>query len=162
MRDSSRDDHYMRMALALAKFAAEQGEVPVGAVVVAADGRVIGRGSNRREMDHDPTAHAEMLALRQAAAEYGDWRLFGCSLYVTVEPCVMCAGAAAQSQIEWVVYGAQSPKGGAFGSRCDLREVKGLSHVPRVVAGVLEDECVIIMQGFFRERRSMTSNQSGD
>lgn len=155
------DESWMRVALELAGEALRRGEVPIGAVIVSARGEAIGKGFNLRESTDDPTAHAEIAAIREAARRIGDWRLFGCTLYATVEPCLMCAGAAAQSQIERVVFGAGSPKGGAFGSMLDLRAVSGLNHCPDVVAGVLEEECAMMMRDFFRNCRVVTSPRDG-
>ena len=143
----------MRLALAEAVGAANGGDVPVGAVVVDAAGRVIGVGSNRREQDGDPTAHAEMLALRQAAAAVGSWRLDGCTLVVTLEPCTMCAGALVLARVATVIYGAPDPKAGAVGSLWDVVRDRRLNHRPEVVAGVLAEECGQILRDWFTSRR---------
>lgn len=144
---------YMHEALVEASKAAALGEVPIGAVVVQASGVIIGRGHNHRETFKDPTAHAEILALQEAAKAYGDWRLSGCQLYVTVEPCVMCAGAIILARIEQVVFGALSPKGGALMSTLSLYDIQGFNHYPQVCAGVLGDQCAMMLADFFRERR---------
>ena len=145
-------EFYMRKALELANEAAEQGDVPVGCVITDAGGNVIGSGRNRREQCGDATAHAEMEAIRQACAHLGDWRLDGCTLYVTLEPCPMCTGAIIQSRIPRIVFGAREPLTGSCGSVIDLfRENYG--HSPAVFGGVLGDECRELMQRFFRERR---------
>jgi tRNA(adenine34) deaminase len=143
---------FQRHALSLADRAAEAGDVPVGAVVVR-DGRVIGEGWNRREVDSDPTAHAEVLALRQAASAVGSWRLDGATLVVTLEPCAMCAGAALLARVECVAFGARDPKGGMFGSVLDLSNLPALNHRVDVVGDVLADECGERLRSFFRARR---------
>lgn len=144
---------FMLEAIALARAAAELQEVPIGAVVVDSAGVIIGRGFNHREQWKDPTAHAEMIALREAASAYGDWRLRGCRLYVTVEPCVMCAGAIQLARIEEVVYGADNVKGGALRSALALYQVAGFNHYPRITAGVLGESCAMMLADFFRTRR---------
>jgi tRNA(adenine34) deaminase len=142
----------MREALALAGEAAGAGEVPVGAVVVR-DGVVIGRGYNRPVGSDDPSAHAEIVALRAAAAHAGNYRLTGCELYVTLEPCVMCAGAIMHARIDRLVFGAADPKTGACGSVVDLFADTRLNHHTRVTAGVLAAECGAGLQNFFRRKR---------
>jgi len=143
---------FMREALALADTAAELGEVPVGAVVVR-DGRIVGRGHNRREIDHDPTAHAEILAIRDAAGRLGSWRLDGCCLYVTLEPCPMCAGAMVLARVDGCVFGCTDPKGGFLGTLADLSSHPGLNHRFSVVPGVLADEASHRLRQFFRSLR---------
>ncbi len=147
------DESYMEQALAEAGRAFALGETPIGAIVVDASGSVIGRGCNMRETWRDPTAHAEVIALRDAARVIGDWRLYGCRLYVTVEPCLMCAGAIVASRISTVVFGAGNPKGGAFGSSFDVQDFTGLNHYPCVKTGVLEDKCAMMVKDFFRAKR---------
>jgi len=142
----------MRAALAEAADAAILGDVPIGAVI-ARDGRIIARGQNRREADRDPTAHAELLALRQAARHLGGWRLTGCSVYVTLEPCPMCAGALLQARVDRLVYGAADPKAGAAGSVIDLFHGVRFNHTVRVTAGVCETECRELLQRFFSALR---------
>jgi len=146
------DAAFMREALAEAGAAARMGEVPIGAVIVR-EGRVIARGHNRREEDRDPTAHAELVALREAARFLGGWRLPGCTLYVTLEPCAMCAGALIQSRIRRLVYGAPDPKAGAAGSVVDLIRDARFNHVVEVARGVLEAECGALLREFFAELR---------
>ena len=143
----------MRDALAEAAKALDTGDVPIGALVLSAQGRVIGRGHNRREADGDPTAHAEVLALRAAAQATGSWRLDGCTLVVTMEPCAMCAGALVLARVERLVYGAGDPKAGAAGSLWDLVRDRRLNHRPEVIAGVLADECGAIVREFFATHR---------
>jgi tRNA(adenine34) deaminase len=143
----------MRLALAEAALAGEVGDVPVGAVVLDGTGAVVGRGHNRREADGDPTAHAEVLALRAAAVRRGAWRLDGCTLVVTLEPCTMCAGAAVLSRVDRVVLGAWDDKAGAAGSLWDVVRDRRLNHRPEVVAGVLASECTGVLDAFFAERR---------
>ncbi|MCM1939210.1 tRNA adenosine(34) deaminase TadA [Streptomyces sp. G3] len=143
----------MRLALAEAGRAAQGGDVPVGAVVLAPDGRtVLSAGHNEREATGDPTAHAEVLAIRRAAAELGEWRLVGCTLVVTLEPCTMCAGALVQSRVDRVVYGARDDKAGAAGSLWDLVRDRRLNHRPEVIGGVLADDCARLLTDFFRDR----------
>ncbi|MBW5481104.1 nucleoside deaminase [Streptomyces bambusae] len=142
----------MRLALQEAARAVPAGDVPVGAVVLGPAGEVLGTGYNEREATGDPTAHAEVLAIRRAAAKLGEWRLPGCTLVVTLEPCVMCAGALVQSRVARVVYGAADEKAGAAGSLWDLVRDRRLNHRPEVIRGVLEDECSALLTAFFRER----------
>jgi tRNA(adenine34) deaminase len=141
----------MRLALAEARQAT--GDVPVGAVVLDPSGLMIGAGRNERERTGDPTAHAEIVAIRQAAARLGEWRLTGCTLVVTLEPCTMCAGAAVLARLERIVYGAFDPKAGAAGSLWDVVRDRRLNHRPEVVAGVLADECGALLTDFFARRR---------
>ncbi|CAG7650741.1 nucleoside deaminase [Actinacidiphila bryophytorum] len=141
----------MRLALAEAEKATLTGDVPVGAVVLAADGTtVLARACNEREATGDPTAHAEVLAVRRAAEATGEWRLTGCTLVVTLEPCVMCAGAIVQSRLDRVVYAATDPKAGAAGSLWDLVRDRRLNHRPEVVAGVLPAPAAALLSHFFR------------
>jgi tRNA(adenine34) deaminase len=143
----------MRLALAQAVRAGERGEVPVGAVVLDPGGAVIAAAGNDREAGADPTAHAEILALRAAARSLGEWRLSGCTLVVTLEPCTMCAGAAVLSRLDRVVYGAADEKAGAAGSLWDVIRDRRLNHRPEVVMGVLADECAALLSDFFARRR---------
>jgi tRNA(adenine34) deaminase len=144
----------MRAAIAQAQ-AADRGEdVPVGAVVVDAAGAIVGRGHNVREATGDPTGHAELVALRAAASARGGWRLDGCTLVVTLEPCTMCAGALVLAQVDRVVFGAHDPKAGAVGSLWDVVRDRRLNHRPEVVPGVLAAECGDLLSGFFRSRRA--------
>jgi tRNA(adenine34) deaminase len=144
----------MDLALDRAREAAEtSGDVPVGAVVLGPDGSVLTSAANAREADQDPTAHAEVLALRAAAKELGTWRLDDCTLVVTLEPCPMCAGAIVLSRISTVVFGAWDPKGGAAGSLWDLLRDRRLNHRPEVIAGVRESECGLLLSEFFSAQR---------
>lgn len=143
----------MRAALELAALASGGGDVPVGAVVLDPDGAVIGRGFNRREADSDPTAHAEILALRDAALIRGEWRLADCTLVVTLEPCTMCAGAIGLSRVARLVYGAADPKAGAVESLWDVLRDRRLNHRPEVISGVLADECAAVLRRFFDSHR---------
>jgi tRNA(adenine34) deaminase len=143
----------MEEALAEARLAVEHDDVPVGAVIVDAEGRIVGRGHNRREVDGDPTAHAEVVAIREAAATLGTWRLDGCTLYVTLEPCTMCAGAVVQARIATLVHGADDPKAGAVVSLFDTVRDPRLPHTPTVVRGVLADESSQLLREFFADRR---------
>jgi tRNA(adenine34) deaminase len=143
----------MRLALDQAALAAAAGDVPVGAVVLDANGTVVGSGHNQREALGDPTAHAEIVAIRAAATATGQWRLRGCTLVVTLEPCSMCAGAAVLARLDRVVFGAYDAKAGAVGSLWDLVRDRRLNHRPEVVAGVLEAECGELLRGWFEGRR---------
>jgi tRNA(adenine34) deaminase len=147
------DEAFMRQALALARRAAEAGEVPVGAVVVK-EGEIIGRGHNRPVTDHDPTAHAEIVALREAGAATGNYRLSGCTLYVTIEPCAMCAGAIVHARVGRLVYGAADPKAGACGSVIDLFADGRLNHHATVTRGILAGDAGRLLQDFFAARRA--------
>ncbi|MDH3906491.1 MAG: tRNA adenosine(34) deaminase TadA [Gammaproteobacteria bacterium] len=149
---SESDLGHMRSALAEAVIAAEEGEVPVGAVVVAR-GDVIARGHNRSETDNDPSAHAEIVALREAARQAGNYRLTGATLYVTLEPCAMCMGALVQARIERLVFGAYDPKAGAAGSAIDLSDSPSFNHRFEINGGVLADECGAVLKSFFESRR---------
>ena len=143
----------MRSALDEARAALVTGDVPIGAVVLDPEGTVIGRGRNEREADGDPTAHAEIVALRAAARSRGGWRLDGCTLVVTLEPCTMCAGAIVLSRADRLVYGAYDDKAGAVGSLWDVVRDRRLNHRPEVVTGVLADECTFLLQEFFATHR---------
>lgn len=146
------DDFFMREAISLARAAECLGEVPVGAVVVR-DGKIVGRGFNSPIGAHDPTAHAEIAALRDAARNLGNYRLPGCALYVTLEPCAMCAGAIMHARISRVVYGARDPKTGVHGSVVDLFGVERLNHHASVEGGILAEECSALLSAFFAARR---------
>jgi tRNA(adenine34) deaminase len=143
----------MRAALAEAALAPETGDVPVGALVLGPDGEVIGRGHNLREATGDPTAHAELLAIRSAAAFRRQWRLSGCTLVVTLEPCTMCAGALVQARVDRLVYGAADPKAGAVESLWDVVRDRRLNHRPEVVSGVLAAESARLLTAFFDGQR---------
>ena len=147
------DQSLMREALRLAGKAAEAEEVPIGAIV-AKNGRVIGRGYNQVEMLKDPTAHAEILAITQAAAAVGDWRLNDCELFVTKEPCPMCAGAAVHARLRRVIFGCADPRGGAAGSVINLLQMPTLNHRCDINMGILADECAALLQDFFAKRRA--------
>lgn len=149
----------MAEALAEARAAAAHDDVPIGAVVVHDDGspgggRIVGRGHNRREVDQDPTAHAEVLALREAARTLGSWRLDGCTIHVTLEPCVMCAGALVLARLDRLVFGADDPKAGAVGALYDIPRDPRLNHRLEVVRGVEAAACGDLLRGFFRTRRA--------
>ena len=143
----------MRLALGEARAALSTDDIPVGAVVLDPDGVVLGRGRNAREADADPTAHAEVVALRAAAVRRGEWRLEGCTLVVTLEPCTMCAGAVVLSRLSRLVFGAYDDKAGAVGSLWDVVRDRRLNHRPEVVSGVLADECTSLLQEFFAGHR---------
>lgn len=146
-------DDAMRAALVEAGLAVESADVPIGAVVLDPSGEVIGRGHNVRERDGDPTGHAELVALRTAASAVGEWRLTGCTLVVTLEPCTMCAGAVVLSRLDRLVFGAYDAKAGAVGSLWDVVRDRRLNHRPEVVGGVLADECAGLMDDFFAHQR---------
>jgi len=143
---------YMSLALDLAREAAAAGEVPVGCVVVGADGEVIGRGRNRREQTGDATAHAEIEAIREACEHLGDWRLDGCALYVTLEPCPMCTGAIINARVPTVVFGAREALSGSCGSVIDLFSER-YGHHPAVFGGIRREECAVLLQAFFHGKR---------
>lgn len=147
------DEIWMKEAIRQARYAESLGEVPIGAVVVR-DGVVVGAGYNLRERDRDPTAHAEMIAIRQASEHLQAWRLLGCTLYVTLEPCPMCAGAILQSRVERVVYGASDPKAGCAGTLMDLLQDSRFNHASPWTSGVLQEECSALLTDFFRRLRS--------
>ncbi len=159
--DPETDQMRMTLAIRAAADAAEAGEVPVGAVVFHRD-RLIGRAHNQRETLQDPTAHAEILAITQAAAALGSWRLDDCVMYVTLEPCAMCAGALVLSRMSRVVYGAADPKAGACGSVLDVLGCERLNHTVEVTAGVLAEPCGLILSEFFRERRRAGKERGQD
>ncbi|MCH2611660.1 MAG: tRNA adenosine(34) deaminase TadA [Pirellulales bacterium] len=146
------DDHFMRLALQQAQQAQVEDEVPVGAIILNQD-RIIAAAYNQREQLHDPTAHAEMIAITQAAEAIGDWRLEHCTMYVTLEPCPMCAGAIIQSRIPRIVYGATDPKAGAVTSLYSLLTDTRLNHTAQVTGGVLAEDCGRILTEFFRSKR---------
>src|SRR5437867_3914219 len=152
MMDLPSDEHFMREALQQAQKAYAADEVPVGAVVVRA-GRIIGRAYNQVELLKDATAHAEMLALTQAEADVGDWRLTDCDLYVTKEPCTMCAGAVVHTRIRRVIFGCADPAAGCAGSMMNLLQMPGLNHRCEITSDVLQKECAAILHDFFRKRR---------
>lgn len=145
-------EHYMSLALELAREAAANGEVPVGAIVVGPDGEILGRGRNRRQESGDATAHAEIEAIREACKALGDWRLEGCALYVTLEPCPMCAGAIINARVPVVVFGAREALSGSCGSVIDLFYER-YGHRPQVWAGVLEADCAALLREFFQAKR---------
>jgi tRNA(adenine34) deaminase len=157
----ARAEGWMRLALAEARAALETQDVPIGAVVVGPDGTVLGRGRNRREADGDPTAHAEILALRDAARALGSWRLDGCTLVVTLEPCAMCAGGIVLARVPRVVLGAWDDKAGAAGSVLDVLRERRLNHWVEVTGGVLQQECSQLLLDFFAEHRRGGDDDAG-
>ena len=146
------NEKFMREAIKEAKKAELRDEVPIGCVIVK-DDKIIARGHNLRESKQRSTAHAEIIAIEKACRKLKSWRLEGCSLYVTLEPCPMCSGAILQSRIEHVIYGAKDPKGGCMESCMNMYEVKGFNHYPDVIGGVLEDECGSLLKNFFKRKR---------
>ena len=146
------DENFMRVAITQAEIAQENGDVPIGAVIVR-EGQIIGKAYNQREQLQDPTAHAEIIALTQAAAALENWHLNGCTMYVTLEPCPMCAGALVLARIERLVFGCDDPKTGACGSLYNIVQDERLNHRLEVTSGVLADECSELLQQFFRKRR---------
>jgi len=149
---AEQDEQYMRQAIEAAKIAQENGDVPIGAVVVY-ENQVIGRAYNQREQLKDPTAHAEIIALTQAAAFIESWRLHGCTIYVTLEPCAMCAGALVLGRLDRLVYGCNDPKAGACGSLYNIVQDERLNHRLEITSGVIADECAKLLQDFFQRRR---------
>jgi tRNA(adenine34) deaminase len=158
---TSGDERFMRLALAHAASATEHDDVPIGALLVGEGEEVLAEAANERELRADPTAHAEVLAIRAAAERLGGWRLPGTTLYVTLEPCAMCAGAIVLARIPRVVFAAPDPKAGAAGSVLDVLAESRLNHRPEVTAGVLEAEAAELLRGFFRERRGPAQGQPG-
>lgn len=157
----SPDEQYMRKAIDAAMIAEENGDVPIGAVIVYRN-QVIGRAWNQREQLTDPTAHAEIIALTQAASYIGSWRLHGCTIYVTLEPCPMCAGALVLGRLDRLVYGCPDPKTGACGSLYDIVRDERLNHRLEVTSGVLANDCAALLQGFFRQRRNNSGSLPQD
>jgi tRNA(adenine34) deaminase len=160
IRRGETDERFMRMATEAAKIAQDNGDVPIGAVIIHKD-RVIAKAYNQREQLNDPTAHAEIIALTQAAAALENWHLNGCTIYVTLEPCPMCAGALVLARIDRLVYGCADPKAGACGSLYNIVQDNRLNHRLDVTAGVLENECSQLLQDFFKLRRT-ENNSIGD
>ncbi|MBR3934945.1 MAG: tRNA adenosine(34) deaminase TadA [Oscillospiraceae bacterium] len=152
------DEEYMREAIALAKKAFELGEVPVGAVAVW-DGKIVGRGMNLRETDKNALRHAEIMAIDEACKNLGGWRLWKCDLYVTLEPCPMCAGAIINSRVKRVIYGASDPKAGSCGSLTNLFEMP-YNHKPEVISGILEEECSALLKSFFEKLREKRKKEN--
>jgi tRNA(adenine34) deaminase len=152
LRGLSDDERYMRLAIDEAQRAVAHGDVPIGCVVVH-DGEVIGAGHNERELRQDPTAHAETIALQAAAGAIGSWRVLDSTLYVTLEPCAMCAGAIVLARVPRVVYGCDDPKAGAAGSALDVLGEPRLNHLPAISGGILEDDCAALLSDFFSARR---------
>jgi len=151
------DENLMRLAIEAAKIAEENGDVPIGVVIVYQN-RIIAKAYNQREQLNDPTAHAEIIALTQAAAALETWRLTGCTIYVTLEPCPMCAGALVLARIDRLVFGCADPKTGACGSLYNIVQDSRLNHRLEVTAGILEQECCRLLQNFFQQRRTITSD----
>ncbi len=149
---NSVDQKFMAEALREARKAALLNEVPVGAVIVK-NNKIIARGHNLREKTNDPTAHAEIVAIRKACKKLKSWRLEGCTIYVTVEPCAMCAGTLLWTRIDRIVFGANDPKGGAIGSSFELFRVKGINHHPEITRGVLDMRCALLIREFFKKKR---------
>ena len=143
---------YMEMALEEARLAEQVDEVPIGCVIIK-DDKVIAKAHNLRETSNDPLGHAETLAIKKASKVLGDWQLVNCELYVTIEPCIMCAGAIIQSRISKVIYGAPDLKGGAFGSSINVLEASSINHRPEVVSGILEKECTELIKNYFKSKR---------
>ena len=146
------DKKFMLEAIKEAEKSASLDEVPVGAVIVK-DNKIIARGHNLREKTHDPTSHAEIVAIRKACKKLKSWRLEGCTIYVTIEPCAMCAGTLLWTRIDRIVFGANDPKGGAIGSSFELFEVKNINHHPKITRGVLDERCASLISNFFKKKR---------
>ena len=145
-------EKYMKEAIREAKLAALEDEVPIGCIVVK-NGEIIAKAHNQRDKSNNPLGHAETLAIKKASEVLGDWQLVGCDLYVTIEPCLMCAGAIIQSRINKVIYGAPDLKGGAFGSSINALDAKNINHRPEVISGILADECSRIIKDYFKSKR---------
>ena len=158
MKDNKEDQLYMKVAIEQAQIAEENGDVPIGVVVVYQN-QIIGRAYNQREQLQDPTAHAEIIALTQAAAFIESWRLHGCTMYVTLEPCTMCAGALVLARIDRLIYGCDDPKTGAVKSLYNIVTDERLNHIINVTSGVLAEECSDLLQHFFRRRRIENNQQ---
>jgi tRNA(adenine34) deaminase len=161
MNDKNKDEQFMKLAIEQAKIAEENGDVPIGAVIVR-EGQIIGKAYNQREQLQDPTAHAEIIALTQAAAALENWHLNGCTMYVTLEPCPMCAGALVLARIDRLVYGCDDPKTGACGSLYNIVQDERLNHRIEVTSGVLADECSQLLQQFFQKKREENSKLKTD
>ena len=157
-KELTQDEKYMKAAIAQAKKARKLLETPIGCVIVR-DGRIIARGYNRRNTEHNTLAHAEIKAIKKACRIVGDWRLEGCTMYVTLEPCPMCAGALVQSRIDKVVIGAMNPKAGCAGSVMNILDTQGLNHRVDIETGVLREECAALMSDFFKELRQSKKSQ---
>ncbi|SNU04943.1 tRNA(adenine34) deaminase [Lachnospiraceae bacterium] len=155
------DEKYMRQAIRLAKKASDQGDVPIGCVIVY-EGKVIGRGYNRRNKDKSALAHAEIMAIRKATKVMDDWRLEGCRMYVTLEPCQMCAGAIVQARIPEIVIGCMNPKAGSAGSIINLLDIKEFNHQVDITKGVLEEECSELLVTFFKQLREKNKSRKTD
>ena len=147
-----KDVEFMKEALKEAELARLEDEVPIGCVIVK-DDQIIARGHNQRDKSHNPLGHAETLAIKTASEVVNDWQLVDCTLYVTIEPCIMCSGAILQSRIKRVVYGAPDIKGGAFGSSINILEASNINHRPEVTKGILEEECASIIKNYFKSKR---------
>ena len=158
MNDNKKDQLYMKTAIEQAQIAEENGDVPIGAVIVY-ENKIIGKAYNQREQLQDPTAHAEIIALTQAAAFLESWRLNDCTMYVTLEPCLMCAGALVLARMDRLVYGCDDPKTGAVVSLYNILNDERLNHIIKVTSGVLADECSGLLQNFFRRRRIEKNQQ---
>lgn len=159
MLSSDDKKKYMQLAIKEARKAEKQGEVPIGAIIVDPERKVIGTGYNRRELDEDATQHAEMIAIKEACKNLGMWRLIDCSLFVTLEPCPMCAGAIINSRIKDVYFGALDPKAGACGSVIDLFTVEKFNHHPHAIRGLFHDQCAQMLKDFFRAIREKQKAQ---
>ncbi len=159
MCNGKEDQRFMREANNAAEIAEENGDVPIGAVIVY-ENRIIGRAYNQREQLADPTAHAEIIALTQAAASFENWRLHGCTIYVTLEPCPMCAGALVLARLDRLVFGCEDPKTGACGSLYNIVEDKRLNHRLNVTSGVLAEECSEQLQSFFKKKRTKNNQET--
>lgn len=161
MRKYSEDEKYMKKAIAQAKKAYALGEVPIGCVIVY-EGKVIGRGYNRRKTDKNTLSHAEIIAIKKASKVIGDWRLEGCTMYVTLEPCQMCAGACVQARMDRVVIGCMSPKSGCAGSILNILQREEFNHQVDITKGVLEEECSTMLSEFFLELRKRLKTEKAD
>ena len=160
MKKLTEDEKYMRQAIRLAKKAEENGDVPIGCIIVY-EGKVIGRGYNRRNADKMTLAHAELIAMRKAGKIIKDWRLEGCRMYVTLEPCQMCAGAIVQARIPEVVMGCMNPKAGCAGSIINLLDIKQFNHQVKITRGIMEEQCSQLLKDFFKNLREKNKKNDG-
>lgn len=153
------DEYFMSLAIKQAKLALKKDEVPIGAIIVK-DNKIVSKGYNVRESKNDALGHAEIVAIKKACKKLNSWRLCGCKIYVTIEPCLMCAGAIIQSRLDEVIFGSYDPKGGAFGSNIDVTKVNNLNHYPKVSKGILKESCQSIIKNYFKQKREVKKCQN--
>lgn len=153
------DEYFMSLAIKQAEIALKKDEVPIGAIIVK-DNKIISKGYNVRESKNDALGHAEIVAIKKACKKLNSWRLCGCKIYVTIEPCLMCAGAIVQSRLDEVIFGSYDTKGGAFGSNIDITKINNLNHYPKVTNGVLKESCQSIIKNYFKQKREVKKCQN--